>query len=137
VKLIGGFAFVAVITLLVGFVGWIGTARLGCNGRQLVEEIAAASREQAQGIEQINQGVSEMDQVTRQNAAKAEESTSASEARNAQAEPMKSQVTELLALVGGKSVVDDAPPRDGRLRNAIRGWCQALSRVGLPVARTG
>ena len=37
-------------------------------------EIAAASNEQAQGIDQINTAVTEMDKVTQQNAANAEES---------------------------------------------------------------
>ena len=34
---------------------------------ELIGEIAAASNEQAQGIQQINQAVSQMDQVTQQN----------------------------------------------------------------------
>ena len=44
---------------------------------ELVGEISAASHEQAQGIEQINMAVSEMDKVVQQNAANAEESASA------------------------------------------------------------
>jgi len=39
----------------------------------LVEEIAAASKEQTQGIDQINKAVSEIDKTTQQNAASAEE----------------------------------------------------------------
>ena len=46
---------------------------------ELVAEIAAASKEQSQGIDQVNQAVSQMDKVTQQNAANAEESASASE----------------------------------------------------------
>ncbi|MCP3952658.1 MAG: methyl-accepting chemotaxis protein, partial [Desulfobacterales bacterium] len=46
---------------------------------ELVGEIAAASNEQAQGIGQVNTAVTEMDKVTQQNAANAEESASASE----------------------------------------------------------
>jgi methyl-accepting chemotaxis protein len=42
----------------------------------LLGEIAAASKEQAQGIEQINIAVSEMDKVTQQNAAGSEELSS-------------------------------------------------------------
>ncbi|TYT74015.1 methyl-accepting chemotaxis protein [Desulfobotulus mexicanus] len=68
---------------------------------QLVAEIAAASKEQAQGIEQINKAVAEMDKVVQQNAANAEESASASEEMNAQAEQMKGMVQELVAMVGG------------------------------------
>jgi len=43
------------------------------KAKGLVEEISAASNEQAQGIEQINKAVSEMDKVTQQNAAGAEQ----------------------------------------------------------------
>ena len=68
---------------------------------ELVREIAAASNEQAQGIEQVNKAVAEMDKVTQQNAANAEESASASEELNAQAEQMKGAVSELVALVEG------------------------------------
>jgi methyl-accepting chemotaxis protein len=48
----------------------------------LVAEIAAASGEQAQGIDQVNKAVSEMDQLTQQNAANAEESASAADERH-------------------------------------------------------
>jgi methyl-accepting chemotaxis protein len=68
---------------------------------ELVGEIAAASNEQAQGIEQVNKAVTEMDKVVQQNAANAEESASASEEMNAQAEQMKGMVYEMVALVGG------------------------------------
>jgi methyl-accepting chemotaxis protein len=68
---------------------------------ELVAEISAASNEQAQGIEQVNIAVTEMDKVTQSNAAGAEESASASEEMNAQAEQMKGNVMELIALVGG------------------------------------
>jgi len=67
----------------------------------LVGEIAAASQEQAQGIDQINTAMTQMDQVTQQNAANAEESASASEELSAQAEQMNGVVEELAALVGG------------------------------------
>ncbi|MGD8387252.1 MAG: methyl-accepting chemotaxis protein [Desulfobacteraceae bacterium] len=69
---------------------------------ELVGEISAASNEQAQGVEQINIAVAEMDKVVQQNAANAEESASASEEMNAQAEQMKSMVADLVALVDGK-----------------------------------
>jgi len=69
----------------------------------LVGEIAAASGEQAQGIDQVNTAVSQMDKVTQQNAASAEESASASEELSAQAQSMNEVVNELVALVGGSS----------------------------------
>jgi methyl-accepting chemotaxis protein len=67
----------------------------------LVAEIYAASNEQAQGIGQINTAVTEMDKVTQQNAANAEESASASEELKAQAEQMQGVVAELVAMAGG------------------------------------
>ena len=73
--------------------------------KDLIHEIAAASSEQAKGIEQVNIAVIEMDKVTQQNAATAEESASASEQMNAQAEQMKAMVNELVAIVGGGAAV--------------------------------
>jgi methyl-accepting chemotaxis protein len=72
---------------------------------ELVGEIAVASSEQSQGIEQVNIAVIEMDKVTQQNAATAEESAAASEELNAQAEEMKSFVNELSAMVRGNAEV--------------------------------
>jgi methyl-accepting chemotaxis protein len=71
---------------------------------ELVAEIAAASDEQARGIDQINIAVSEMDKVTQSNAANAQESASASEEMTAQAGQMQEMVGELVALVGGSSM---------------------------------
>ena len=84
----------------------------------LVSEIAAASKEQAQGIEQVNTAVSEMDKVIQQNAANAEESASASEQMNAQAETMKAMVNELGALVGGTAKPVASAARTGSRRSA-------------------
>jgi methyl-accepting chemotaxis protein len=70
---------------------------------ELVAEIAAASDEQARGIEQVNTAVSEMDKVTQQNAANAQQSASSSEEMLSQAGWMKKMVTELISLVGGSA----------------------------------
>ena len=70
----------------------------------LISEIAAASAEQSQGIDQVNTAVSQMDKVTQQNAANAEESASASEELSSQAGHMDQIVKELAALVGGNKV---------------------------------
>jgi methyl-accepting chemotaxis protein len=67
---------------------------------ELAAEVANASREQTQGITQINVAVSQMDKVTQSNAASAEESAAAAQELNAQAETMKTSVAELLRLVG-------------------------------------
>lgn len=68
---------------------------------ELVGEIAAASKEQAEGIEQINTAITQMDKAVQNSAATAEESASASEELAAQAETMQQSVGRLLSLVGG------------------------------------
>ncbi len=47
-------------------------------------EITAASQEQATGIEQVNQAVTQMDQVTQQNAALVEEAAAAAQSMQQQ-----------------------------------------------------
>jgi methyl-accepting chemotaxis protein len=68
---------------------------------QLIDEIAAASVEQAQGIAQLNRAVSEMDRVTQQTAAAAEESSSAATQMSGQAEQMKGYADALTGAIGG------------------------------------
>jgi methyl-accepting chemotaxis protein len=74
---------------------------------ELVGEISAASSEQAQGIAQVNKAALEMDRVTQQNAAHAEESAAASEELTAQAATMRGFVGDLVTLVTGS---DEAKP---------------------------
>jgi methyl-accepting chemotaxis protein len=76
----------------------------------LVGEIATAAREQAQGIEQINTAINQMDQVTQSNSASAEESASAAEELDAQAASLKDMVGRLRQLVGGADTVSASPP---------------------------
>ncbi len=76
----------------------------------LVAEIATAAREQAQGIEQINTAITQMDQVTQSNSASAEESASAAEELDAQAASLKDMVGKLRELVGGASTVSAVAP---------------------------
>ncbi len=71
--------------------------------RELVEEIATGSREQAEGAAHINKAVSEIDQVVQQNAANAEDSAAASEKISCRSGQMEAIVGELVVLVAGKS----------------------------------
>ncbi|QTA92208.1 methyl-accepting chemotaxis protein [Desulfonema magnum] len=71
--------------------------------KELMAEIAAASDHQAQGTEHVNIGISEMDQLTQQNAASAEQVASYSIEMNVRAEQMKRMVDKLTSLVGGRS----------------------------------
>jgi len=93
----------------------------------LVGEIAAASTEQAQGVEQINKAVTEMDKVVQQNAATAEESASASEEMNAQAEQMKHMVQELVVLVEGQRARAASAPRKPKAAARKKGRPEAAA----------
>ena len=83
---------------------------------ELVTEVASASREQTQGISQINSAMGQMDKVTQGNAANAEESAAAAEELNAQAETMKQSVAELLQLVRGNHQAGPVAPATRSLR---------------------
>jgi methyl-accepting chemotaxis protein len=67
---------------------------------KFVDDIAMASQEQAQNIKQINLAVGQMEKVTEQNSANAEQSASASEELSAQATQMIHTVDNLTCLVG-------------------------------------
>jgi len=75
---------------------------------EIVGEIANASREQDQGISQVNGAVSAMDKLTQSNAAAAEESAGAAEELYAQAAMMNDSVHQLHALVGAANA-DTSP----------------------------
>jgi methyl-accepting chemotaxis protein len=108
----------------------------GSTGKvgELVGGITAASTEQAQGIEQVNISVSEMDRVTQQNAATSEESAAASEELNAQAEEMKSFVDALSAMVTGNASTDDYRPKR-RKKAANQPPKKTLSVSRMPAAK--
>ncbi|MDQ0143336.1 methyl-accepting chemotaxis protein [Cupriavidus necator] len=59
----------------------------------IMNEIGAASQEQTSGIEQVNQAVTQMDQVTQQNAALVEEAAAAAGALEEQAQKLKNVVS--------------------------------------------
>jgi methyl-accepting chemotaxis protein len=67
----------------------------------LISEIAVASVEQAEGINQVSKAVQEMNRVVQENAANAEESASASEEMNAQAMTMREVVRDLVSVISG------------------------------------
>jgi methyl-accepting chemotaxis protein len=73
----------------------------------LIAEIAAASHEQSEGIAQVNVALTQMDQVVQQNAALAEEATSATES-------MKQQTDRLSQVVSRFKLGDGAQPQARR-----------------------
>jgi methyl-accepting chemotaxis protein len=70
----------------------------------IVAEIAAASQEQAGGIELINRAIAQMDDVTQQNAALVEETAAAGETMEDQAKQLMQRMA--FFKVGGESVTD-------------------------------
>ncbi|WP_063568801.1 methyl-accepting chemotaxis protein [Achromobacter ruhlandii] len=81
----------------------------------IMGEIAAASQEQASGIEQVNRAVSQMDEVTQQNAALVEEAAAA-------AGSMQDQAHALVGAVGVFRLREDAARReDAGARSRERG----------------
>jgi methyl-accepting chemotaxis protein len=60
---------------------------------ELVQDVAAASNEQAAGVSQINQSLAEVDQVTQRNASAAEELAATAEEMAAQAEGLQNLVS--------------------------------------------
>ncbi|MCW5963119.1 MAG: MCP four helix bundle domain-containing protein [Bryobacterales bacterium] len=69
------------------------------SAKTLVDEVNMGSQEQARGIDQIAKAIVQMEQVTHQVAANAEEGASASQQLNAQAETVDQIVGQLSAMV--------------------------------------
>ena len=89
----------------------------------IMVEITLAGQEQSTGIDQVNQAIAQMDQVTQQNAALVEEAAAAADSMQAQAE-------ELLAVVSTFRLASDAAqalPAEGPRPHAARGALPALA----------
>jgi len=86
---------------------------------QILTEISGATKEQAQGIEQITKAMAVNERGIQDDAASAEESAAASEELNAQAEVMRETVSRLVALVeGGKAAASGFEPSPSRKKHA-------------------
>ncbi len=73
--------------------------------RALVEDMHAASLEQAKGIDIITRALNRMDQVTQSTAAHAEEGASAAVQLGAQSETLRDMVHQLAAVVEGEAAL--------------------------------
>jgi len=98
----------------------------------VMAEIASSSREQANGIEQVNKAITMMDDVTQQNAALVEEASAATQALSEQA----SSLTQLIARfqVGAGSAQEHA---HAPLRAATRPAVPAIERRSANRPMTG
>lgn len=96
---------------------------------ELIAEIAAASNEQAQGIDQMNIAMTQVDQATQANASNSEETASAAEEMAAQSEMLKDMVDALIQIVGGSdgsSASSGSYSSNGNVAKGIKG---ALGRM--------
>jgi len=74
----------------------------------IIAEIAAASEEQSTGIDQVNKAITQMDEVTQQNAALVEEAAAASESMNEQAKGL-SEMMEFFTVNASSGGASSAP----------------------------
>jgi len=96
----------------------------------LVQDVAAASNEQAAGVAQINQSLAQVDQVTQRNASAAEELAATAEEMAAQAEGLQNLVS--FFRIGNERFSAMAP--DAQVQFAAR---TALSHPTVPTPRAG
>ena len=105
----------------------------------LVAEIAAASREQSTGIEQVNVAMVQMDQVVQQNAALVEEAAAATESMKEEAASLLRTVSRFRLEAQGPALL---PVPDNRMRVADRRQlrddrCQPPGQAGARLTSCG
>ena len=100
----------------------------------IVAEIAAASREQSSGIEQVNRAVMQMDELTQQNGSLVEEARAASRAMAEQARSLSTMMDRYRVSDGAISVAtspvanNSLAPAQTERRSAVRPWNGAAAR---------
>ena len=98
----------------------------------LVGEIAMASKEQTEGMSQINKAMNQIDQVTQTVASTSEESAAAAEELNAQAVSMSDTVKDLGALVGYTAGSGDSAVHRKQNKQTSRAKPKAVSKNKSP-----
>ena len=73
------------------------------KANELNEQIASASQEQAQSLEQINKAIIQLDQATQSNAASAEQTAATSEELSSQSEVLRKTVVTLTEVIEGRT----------------------------------
>jgi methyl-accepting chemotaxis protein len=104
----------------------------------IVAEIAAASREQSSGIEQVNRAVMQMDELTQQNAALVEQATAASQAMAEQVRGLNQMldryhVNDMIESAKGYAAAPARLTTRAERRSGHRPWAER-SKVGSPAA---
>jgi methyl-accepting chemotaxis protein len=99
-----------------------------------VGDIAAASREQSSGIDQVNTAVTQMDQVTQANAAQTEELTGTTESLASQAARLSEVVDQFHLDEQNVGYLDNATIRRQRVPTRATAAAPAASRARRPAA---
>ena len=103
----------------------------------LVQEVAAASREQASGVSQINKAIGQVDQVTQRNASAAEELASTAEEMAAQAESLQQLIAFFkVSAAPSRMRADRRPPVGAAAPRAIA-MSPATDRAAEHAGRSG
>ncbi|CAB3748299.1 methyl-accepting chemotaxis protein [Paraburkholderia solisilvae] len=105
----------------------------------IMSEIAAASAEQSIGIDQVNLAVSQMDDVTQQNAALVEEASAAAQSMSGQARTLSDAVAVFKVAETRSSTAPAAAPRSEPRRPAaaVRRSPRATKSATLPLTTAG
>ncbi|MEM5327015.1 methyl-accepting chemotaxis protein [Paraburkholderia sp. JHI2823] len=101
----------------------------------IVGEIAVASAEQSRGIEQVNQAVMQMDDVTQQNAALVEEAAAAAHSLEEQATNLTTAVAVFRLSDSGTATSRAAMPSGRKRAPAASPAARVTTRVPKPVAK--
>jgi len=94
----------------------------------IMGEISSASREQSQGVSQVGEAVTQMDQVTQQNAALVEEMAAAASSLRSQAHDLVQTVAVFKLQLDHTGLADVAQP-DARRETSARSHSQVLLAV--------
>ncbi|MBP6368235.1 MAG: PAS domain-containing protein [Nitrosomonas sp.] len=83
---------------------------------EIMSEITAASQEQSSGIEQVNEAVTKMDEVTQQNAALVEEAAASAESLENQAMDLAGAISifKVRSTVGNVAIIQNLPTRKSK-----------------------
>ncbi|CUS31474.1 methyl-accepting chemotaxis protein [Candidatus Nitrospira nitrificans] len=100
----------------------------------IIAEISAASQEQSNGIEGVNQAIMSMDETTQQNAALVEETTSASQSMKDQAKELMHQVEVFKVAQGEGASASSTPAGRDRSRLAPKSPARTSAQASSPSA---
>jgi len=101
---------------------------------ELVQEIAAASKEQDTGAEQVNKAIQQLDQIIQQNAAASEEMAATAEELNSQADQLQSTIA--FFKVGDSDGHDSLASHSPRQQKRSQKKPAAISHLGAAIKKT-